>query len=317
MGSSPEAVTVVYVHGAGNKPPPDELKRMWDQDLFRRDMGGRTRMAYYADLLHPRPGVIGADACTEDEALAALASRAVADGAVAGGAAWAGEETAPAEETVLLGSLTPRGREFALSLTVSMAARAAARPVEVEAAAELLLLPAALRRLLLRQLLRQFIPDADAYFFTDRKEPIRARLRHALDAVAGPVVVVSHSLGTVIAYDVLRESRFAGAVVPLLVTVGSPLGYTEVQDVATQPLQIPAAVRLWANFADPLDIIALDTTLADDFRDARGIIVDARVDNRSPNNHAACGYLRVSQVRSVLAAAVPPDVAAAAAGAIG
>ena len=71
--SPPATPTVVYVHGAGNKPPADDLKRAWDLDLFGHDMGQRTRMAYYADLLHATPSATGADACTQEEALAALA----------------------------------------------------------------------------------------------------------------------------------------------------------------------------------------------------------------------------------------------------
>ena len=85
--SPPEVPTVVYVHGAGNKPPPQDLKRDWDLDLFRRDMGERTRMAYYADLLHATPGSIGPDACTQEEALAALVVAAGATDAAAGGEA--------------------------------------------------------------------------------------------------------------------------------------------------------------------------------------------------------------------------------------
>jgi thioesterase domain-containing protein len=161
-----------------------------------------------------------------------------------------------------------------------------------------------LRRLLLRQLLQQLFPDADAYFFTDKQQPIRERLRQALNAVVGPVLVVGHSLGTVIAYDVLSEAASAASAVPLLVTLGSPLGYTEIQDVVTRPLRLPPPVQLWANFADPLDLIALDTSLADEFQGAPRII-DALVDNPSPNNHAACGYLRASRVRSTVTAAVP------------
>jgi hypothetical protein len=117
------------------------------------------------------------------------------------------------------------------------------------------------------------------------------------------VVVVGHSLGTVIAYDVLSEAEFAASVVPLLVTLGSPLGYTEIQDVVTRPLRLPTPVQVWANFADPLDLVALDTSLADEFQGAPRII-DALVDNPSPNNHAACGYLRASRVRSTVTAAV-------------
>jgi hypothetical protein len=284
--SPPQPPTIVYVHGAGNKPPPDQLKRAWDQDLFGGDMGQRTVMAHYADLLHASPGAIGADACGLDEAVAAMVTEA------------AGE---PAPEDDLLAGLTPEGRRLVLDLSMSMVAEAAGQPAPVE---ELLPLPSSLRRLLLRQLLARLIPDADAYFFTDRKEPVRQRLRQALDAVAGPVVVVSHSLGTVIAYDVLREPRFAARSVPLLVTLGSPLGYNEIQDVVTRPLQLPAPVRLWANFADPFDVVALDSSLADDFQGGPRI-VDARVDNPSPNNHAACGYLGAARVRTTVAAALP------------
>jgi hypothetical protein len=284
--SPPQPPTIVYVHGAGNKPSPDQLKRAWDQDLFGGDMGQRTVMAHYADLLHASPGAIGADACGLDEAVAAMVTEA------------AGE---PAPEDDLLAGLTPEGRRLVLDLSMSMVAEAAGQPAPVE---ELLPLPSSLRRLLLRQLLARLIPDADAYFFTDRKEPVRQRLRQALDAVAGPVVVVSHSLGTVIAYDVLREPRFAARSVPLLVTLGSPLGYTEIQDVVTRPLQLPAPVRLWANFADPFDVVALDSSLADDFQGGPRI-VDARVDNPSPNNHAACGYLGAARVRTTVAAALP------------
>jgi len=299
-----EVPVVVYVHGAGNKPPQDDLKRAWDQDLFGRDMGERTRMAHYADLLHAQPGSIGADACTQNEALAALVTAAAAEAE----AAAAGDRTGTtAEDAEMLAGLTSQGEALALSLSISMAARAASRPpVAEEAVAALLPLPGPVRRLLLRQLLQHLIPDADSYFFTAKKEPIKARLRQVLDAVAGSVLVVSHSLGTVIAYDVLREPHFAAKVVPVLVTLGSPLGYAEIQDVVTSPLQVPDPVRLWANFADSLDLVTLDTTLADDFGRAPRI-VDTRVDNPSPNNHAACGYLSARQVQAIVASALPTD----------
>ena len=297
--SPPATPTVIYVHGAGNKPPADELKRAWDLDLFGQDMGQRTRMAYYADLLHATPSAIGADACTQEQALAALVVAAAAAGPTR-------DEALPGQESERLAGLTPRGQQLALSLSMSIAAQAASRPPTMqESLAAILPLPPSLRRLLLRQLLQQLFPDADAYFFTDKQQPIRERLRQALNAVVGPVVVVGHSLGTVIAYDVLSEPGFAASAVPLLVTLGSPLGYTEIQDVVTRPLRLPAPVQLWANFADPLDLIALDTSLADEFQGAPRII-DALVDNPSPDNHAACGYLRASRVRSTVAAAVPP-----------
>ena len=286
--------TVLYVHGAGNKPSAGLLKRSWDTDLFGRDMGARTRMVHYADLLHARPGVIGADACSQDEALAALVGEMAAS-----------ENGADTGDITGLGDLTPEGQELALNLSISMAAQMAGRAdIAADGLSGVLPLPAALRRLLLRQLLTRLIPDADAYFFTGQREPIRQRLRDALDAVDGPAVVVAHSLGTVIAYDVLSEPRYAAEPVPLLVTMGAPLGYTEIQDVVTKPLAVPTPVRLWMNFADRADVVTLDTGLANDFAGGRRLL-DTRVNNLSPNNHASCGYLRTSQVRASVHALVP------------
>ncbi len=308
MSSAGQAVTVVYIHGAGNKPPRDDLKRSWDQDLFGRDMGQRTRMAHYADLLHDRPEGIGPDSCAPDTALAALTALTGEPATALGAASPSARANVAAEEAKLLAGLTPRGQELALRLSIDMATRAASQPpTPDESVTGILPLPAPVRQLLLRQLLQRLIPDADSYIFTDMRNPIQDRLRQALDAVDGPVVVVSHSLGTMIAYDVLSEPRFAGRAVPLLVTLGAPLGYTEIQDVIARPLRIPAPVQLWANFADQLDVITLDTTLADDFGGGPRI-VDTRVDNPSPNNHAACGYLRAAPVRSRVAAAVPTGV---------
>lgn len=304
LGVTGQEVTVIYVHGAGNKPPRDVLKRQWDNDLFGRDMGPRTRMAHYADLLHAQPEAIGFDLSTPDEALAALAAVTGAP-VTALGAGSAGDQVMAAQEAKVFAGLTPGGQQLALSLSIHMASRAASQQLTLEESdTGILPLPAPVRRLLLRQLLQRLIPDADSYIFTDKRNAIQDRLRQALDAVAGPVVVVSHSLGTIIAYDVLSDPRFATRAVPLLVTLGAPLGYTEIQDVIAHPLRIPAPVALWANFADPLDIIALDTSLADDFGGGPKI-VDTRVDNPAPDNHDSGGYLRAPQVRSRVAAAVP------------
>ena len=49
------AATVVYVHGIGNKRASSELKIQWDRHLFGGDMGERSRMAYWADILYDEP----------------------------------------------------------------------------------------------------------------------------------------------------------------------------------------------------------------------------------------------------------------------
>jgi len=76
----------------------------------------------------------------------------------------------------------------------------------------------------------------------------------------GPSVIISHSLGTVVAYWVLVD-RFPNTDVPLLLTAGSPLGLETIKDRLPQPLGIPNGVTRWLNVTDEEDIIALHASL--------------------------------------------------------
>ena len=200
---------------------------------------------------------------------------------------------------------TPEGRIFAARLGASITEQAAVADQLQDPLTGVLPLPRVLRELLLRELLRRLVPDAEAYFFDQRKRArMQERLRAAVTGVQGPVIVVSHSLGTVIAYDVLSEPALANSDVTLLVTLGSPLGYAEIQDQVRKPLRVPAPVGRWTNVADRLDPVALDTGLNNDFH-GRLALVDLTVDNISPNSHAACGYLRTATVRNSVNSALP------------
>jgi hypothetical protein len=199
---------------------------------------------------------------------------------------------------------TEQGRAFAARLGSEITTQAARRGQLSDSQTGVLWLPGFIEEIILRELLRRLVPDAEAYFFDEGKRTrMRARLRTALNAVQGPVIVVSHSLGTIIAYDVLHEPAFAARAIPLFVTLGSPLGYSEIQDRVRRPLQVPAPVGRWTNAADPLDPVALDTGLNNDFSGGMRL-VDLRVDNVSPFNHAACGYLRASAVRTAVTTAL-------------
>ena len=103
-------------------------------------------------------------------------------------------------------------------------------------------------------------------FFDDRQ---RQEMQQRLCQISwrdGPYIVIAHSQGSVIAYDVLRELDDNGAPfeVPLFITIGSPLGIEEVQDHLPKPLQAPQIVKESWNFADPVDPVAFDKTLADE-----------------------------------------------------
>ena len=79
----------------------------------------------------------------------------------------------------------------------------------------------------------------------------------------GPTVIVSHSLGTVIAYWSLVE-HMPNADVPLLITAGSPLGLNTIKKRLPQPLRIPHGVQRWLNVTDQEDIVALHARLDQD-----------------------------------------------------
>jgi pimeloyl-ACP methyl ester carboxylesterase len=106
----------------------------------------------------------------------------------------------------------------------------------------------------------------------------------------GEVVILSHSLGTIVAFNLLRELSAKGAniKVPLFITVGSPLAIHEVQRLITGDFVIPSAVQTWMNFYDKGDPVTLGRPLASNF--AKGI-VDTIVDNNTENGHSIAGYL--------------------------
>ncbi len=122
-------------------------------------------------------------------------------------------------------------------------------------------------------------------------------------AGGGPFVIIAHSQGSMIAYDVLRRLQKEQIEVPLFLTIGSPLGIAEVQDVIRQwtggGLPFPPCVERWVNIADRLDPVAIDSTLANDFG---ADIEDRQVVNLdSPRHpHSGTGYLQTKLLRDVV-----------------
>src|SRR5205085_593575 len=155
--------------------------------------------------------------------------------------------------------------------------------------------------------LNKFLRDVHDYLFNADSSPrpgehykvrdeIRSRFVRAVkDAPQDDVhVVVSHSMGTVIAYDCLKNVADCPRV-DALVTIGSPLGLDEVQDKLD-----PGYSRRdgypdfrsstpWVNLFDRLDpVCGFDPILANDF--ARGgvkAIDDVQVVNPGSWRHSA------------------------------
>ena len=109
-----------------------------------------------------------------------------------------------------------------------------------------------------------------------------------------PTVVVAHSLGSVIAYDLLRQQT-STADVPLLVTLGSPLGVMQIRN-AFRPLRYPKGVKLWFNAYDERDYVALYALDDKNFALTPAIENYGAVQNQPPTRHAILDYLTNDKV---------------------
>lgn len=129
------------------------------------------------------------------------------------------------------------------------------------------------------------------------KAAVLSRFGEKIEYLGGPLVVIAHSLGSVVAYEALHEF---GVEADLFLTIGSPLGIRNVVfDRLIPPATYPKSVGNWLNFADPDDVVAAERHLAGLFVDADERLVDHEVHNEGAFNwHRATSYLSHDIVRS-------------------
>ena len=308
-----KALTIVYVHGIGNKPTESILKCQWDHALFGFDAGARTRLAYWVNRAYypvPSPGTCGSGDRTDVEegptgrALSLAAHLA---------------QTPLEEEAAALTS--NRARQQAL---VRIARRIDEREIDersegARAAAGvhgyILPLPPAFRRWVTRKITRAFMRDVHDYLFVpERRALMRQSVLERLQPGGGPFVVIGHSQGSMIAYDVLSELDPDQYDIPLFVTIGSPLGLAEMQDqikvlLGKRKLTVPRCVWRWVNVCDPADPVSADETLRDDYGGG-SVLEDVSTANLDgpADPHSGSGYLRSEVVRRVVRDAVRIDL---------
>lgn len=119
-----------------------------------------------------------------------------------------------------------------------------------------------------------------------------AGVRRRIDAIVsealkGPCVVVGHSLGSVVAYNVLRAHPDA---VARYVTLGSPLGIRSLKRRLPR-VEMPRTTGSWHNARDPEDVVALFPLDARNFTTDPAIRNHDEVDNGTDNQHGIVGYL--------------------------
>lgn len=300
------ACRILYVHGIGNKPIASVLKCQWDSALFGFDLGERSRLAYWVNReRYPVPesgncssGDLsdGADTTTPRDTAALDMDQA----------AWIDHEiaalTADKQEIALL-------RKLADHAMIDSAPESG--PSARGAEAKVLPLPAPIRKWITRRLTKTFLKDVhDLFFVPERREAMLESVRKRIEVDGGPFIVIGHSQGSMIACLALSMLNIPHIKVPLFITIGAPLGLTEVRDqlkkiLGVKKLVSPAIAAKWVNVADRLDPVALDANLAGDYDKVEDFAVINPDGPRHP--HSATGYLRTEPVQMAVRNAI--DVA--------
>ncbi len=158
--------------------------------------------------------------------------------------------------------------------------------------------------------------------YATAKNVLRDELRNALlPEKEKEIMLIAHSMGSIIAYDVLRNlgRENAGVEIPHFVTIGSPLGLPHVKGKIIQEREYDPRVRTpsivtkrWVNYADRKDPVAVDVHLRDDYEenDKTVRVKDDLISNdyRKPagekehNHHKSYGYLRTPELSKHVAA---------------
>jgi hypothetical protein len=139
------------------------------------------------------------------------------------------------------------------------------------------------------------------YLYTQKTEA-----RKRVDQIVAPQVtdnsvLIGHSLGSVVAYNILK-----GRSAPLpFVTVGSPLAIRVIRR-ALGPLKNPAGVKGWFNAFDPVDVVSLYPLDQDNFAVTPPIVNHATVANWTDNHHGIAGYLDDAKVAQTIRTALTP-----------
>jgi hypothetical protein len=326
--------SAVFIHGLAKKPAPDKLKEIWlwglSRDNPRPDVfvppnrginlinkGVPHFLNYYADVFY------GTDYDTELDSFYERSEELEA---------FTVEQLDTIDDVKLPQPVTPREQAFLRNFEARLSTNqllvspeVLPPPTSAEQEAELEIaswLPMGIKQAIIKK------AAMEAFYFLfdkeyERKDGVRFKVRQELrqrcldelskaQAAGEKIVIISHSMGTMVAYDVLRNCPDCPQV-DTLITLGSPLGIREVQDelaaidAGMAGVDFPAAkLNRWINIYDPLDPVAgADPKLANDYRSVNGKSVeDIKESNWGSWRHTITHYLSGLQFRRALSNAI-------------
>jgi hypothetical protein len=296
------AKIILGIHGLGNKPPKRFLGRWWraamEEGLSAIGHPRRLfqfRLVYWADFLHPQP----LDQEVKDK-----------------------EDPLYLETPYIPSRQVTGTRPEKISKRVLDYVKRQLYKIILKE--DLSLDYAAVTNLIIRRYFR----DLDIYYSRQCRDR-RNVLCQARDAIRGDlarmlrkyrkkdILLIAHSMGSIIAYDVLTQS-VPDIRIHTLVTMGSPLGlpvvmYKILSEQHKKPqkhltVRTPENItEAWYNFSDPEDKVAIDYNLREDYKENSRhvrpidiIILNDYAFEGKKNPHAVYGYLRTPQMARVI-----------------
>ena len=293
---------IIGVHGLGNKPPKELLKKWWRQAILEglRAIGNprytiNFELVYWADILNPKP--LNPDIAEEDDPLYLEHPYTPATHFV--------KKDASSLKRKFLDYVEKLMDEVFLNddLTINFTK-------------------------ITDKLIHRYFKDLESYYqatSTDehgRKIYTRDRIRKRLEYVLRKhrrkeILLIAHSMGTILTYDALTQIA-SDIEIDTLVTIGSPLGIPIVQsrisseqsreDEKRSRLRSPENVRrFWYNMSDLDDRIAFNYNLSDDYDEnsrhviPRDFIVSNNYEYKGDENpHSSFGYLRTPEMAETI-----------------
>lgn len=294
---------VTFIHGIANKPPKEKLLADWEASLVQGGLdlatgGVTTSMVYWADVVYEKPQEAAGAYESVDDGLGTTESDEELE--------WT--RGLSGDEAAFVRSMTARLRFE----ETSPGGDAFAPPPPPEDSASVAFEAVPLPWFIKRRVMKRLLKDVYLYLFNKPFSPragetfvVRDHIRRLFvdqlkaDAESnddGKHVVVSHSMGTVISYDCLKNVAECPPIDHYM-TVGCPLGISEVHDNLKPGYSrrdgFPSAKVKdeWVNVFDRLDPVALDAELANDYQRAgQKVIVDQRVTNTGKWRHSSWKY---------------------------
>ncbi|MBL1214582.1 MAG: hypothetical protein HND52_14595 [Ignavibacteriae bacterium] len=292
---------IIGIHGLGNKPPKDTLTKWWKDSIneglknssFNLD-DFEFDLCYWADILHENPlDPEGTDSESEN---------------------YLSEPYSPFEKALI--KEEPSFRNQALEYIEKYSDKIFVSGVMS------LNIPS-----LTDMFIHKHFKDLEVYYslsFINYKGKKRLAREVILERLTDLIIkhknkeilLAAHSMGSIIAYDVLMDYLPDDVKINTLITIGSPLAQKYVitkinsEKNCRDDCELPVPEKIsyqWFNHYDLEDVVAINNNLADYFLpNSNGVsVVDVMVKNNysyngKNNPHKSYGYLRTKEFAEVL-----------------